>query len=267
MGLACFLPRASVGIALNRAMLFCAETVLQGLVLEVRELSKRFGGIEALRNVNFKVAVGELFGIIGPNGAGKTVLLNVVNGVYPPDGGEIRIGSTKVNGMKPNELAKLGVGRTFQVARVFAEMSVFENVLTVLHSIKTDMEYEQKRHLALEALKTTGLTDVKDLKAKALSGGQKKLLEFARLIASGSRIMLLDEPFAGVNPVMINKMVEIIRSWANGGAATLVVSHELGVVSRLCDRVMVLDRGVKIAEGPLREIAMLQEVKRAYLGI
>ncbi|MEN3048459.1 MAG: ABC transporter ATP-binding protein [Candidatus Caldarchaeales archaeon] len=235
-------------------------------VLEVREVYKRFGGIEALRGVSIRVRRGELFGVIGPNGAGKTVLLNVITAIYAPDGGEVFVNSVPINGMRPHEVAKLGVARTFQITRYFPEMTVLQNVLTALYATRRDMNASDKLRVAVEALEAVGLGEVKDLKAKSLSGGQKKLLEFARLIASNANLLLLDEPFAGVNPIIIGRMVKVLKELAERGVSIVVVSHELNVVSKLCNRVAVLSRGEKIAEGSLREVALMQEVKRAYLG-
>lgn len=220
-----------------------------------------------MNGVTFEVHAGELFGVIGPNGAGKTVLLNVVSSVYQPDRGEVYIDSVKTSTLKPHELFMLGVARTFQITKSFPEMTVLQNILTTLHAKKPRMSLAEKTNIALECLKQVGLAEAIDMKAKTLSGGQRKLLEFARLLASEAKLLLLDEPFAGVNPIIINRMLEILKKMAEKGAAVVVVSHELAVISRLCNRVIVLDRGSKIAEGTLREVALMNEVKRAYLGV
>jgi branched-chain amino acid transport system ATP-binding protein len=238
-----------------------------GIALRVVDVYKRFGGIEGLRGVSIDVRRGEIFGIIGPNGAGKTVLLNVISGIYPPDKGEVYINSTRTVMLKTHELAGLGLVRTFQITRYFPDMTVYENLMTFINAFNKNILENEKREVVDEALRITELAGLRDSKAKSLSGGQKKLLEFARLVASRARLMLLDEPFAGVNPVIIGKMVNILKMLVEKGSSIVVVSHEIGVVSRLCERVAVLDRGVKIAEGTLREVALVQEVRRAYLGI
>jgi branched-chain amino acid transport system ATP-binding protein len=238
-----------------------------GIALRVVDVYKSFGGIEALRGVSIDVRRGEIFGIIGPNGAGKTVLLNVISGIYPPDKGEVYINSTRTDKLKTHELAGLGLVRTFQITRYFPDMTVYENLMTFINAFNKNILENEKREIVDEALRITELAGLRDSKAKSLSGGQKKLLEFARLVASRARLMLLDEPFAGVNPVIISKMVNILKMLVEKGSSIVVVSHEIGVVSRLCERVAVLDRGVKIAEGTLREVALVQEVRRAYLGI
>lgn len=235
-------------------------------MLEVREVYKRFGGIEALRGVSLDVHVGEIFGIIGPNGAGKTVLLNIITNIYPPDNGEVYINGIRTDKLKTHELAKIGLVRTFQVTRYFPDMTVYENIMTFLNAVNKNLSPTEIKEIVYEALATTDLISLKDAKAKSLSGGQKKLLEFARLVVSRGKVMLLDEPFAGVNPIIINQMVKILKNLAANGSSIVVVSHELGVISRLCEKVAVMDRGVKIAEGTLKEVALLQEVRRAYLG-
>jgi len=235
-------------------------------MLEVREVYKRFGGIEALRGVSLDVHVGEIFGIIGPNGAGKTVLLNIITNIYPPDNGEVYINGIRTDKLKTHELAKIGLVRTFQVTRYFPDMTVYENIMTFLNAVNKNLSPTEIKEIVYEALATTDLISLKDAKAKSLSGGQKKLLEFARLVVSRGKVMLLDEPFAGVNPIIINQMVKILKNLAANGSSIVVVSHELGVISSLCEKVAVMDRGVKIAEGTLKEVALLQEVRRAYLG-
>ena len=235
-------------------------------MLEVREVYKRFGGIEALRGGGLDVHVGEIFGIIGPNGAGKTVLLNIITNIYPPDNGEVYINGIRTDKLKTHELAKIGLVRTFQVTRYFPDMTVYENIMTFLNAVNKNLSPTEIKEIVYEALATTDLISLKDAKAKSLSGGQKKLLEFARLVVSRGKVMLLDEPFAGVNPIIINQMVKILKNLAANGSSIVVVSHELGVISSLCEKVAVMDRGVKIAEGTLKEVALLQEVRRAYLG-
>ena len=212
------------------------------------------------------VHVGEIFGIIGPNGAGKTVLLNIITNIYPPDNGEVYINGIRTDKLKTHELAKIGLVRTFQVTRYFPDMTVYENIMTFLNAVNKNLSPSEIKEIVYEALATTDLISLKDAKAKSLSGGQKKLLEFARLVVSRGKVMLLDEPFAGVNPIIINQMVKILKNLAANGSSIVVVSHELGVISRLCEKVAVMDRGVKIAEGTLKEVALLQEVRRAYLG-
>ncbi len=234
--------------------------------LLVKGVWKRFGGVEALRGVELAVQKGELFGVIGPNGAGKTVLMNVISGIYPPDDGLVYIEGTDVTGLPPHVIARKGVARTFQIPKLFPDMTVLENVLVPLYSLHSELSKEEVKELSMRALKLVGLEEMAYVKGKNLSGGQKKLLEFARGIAAGAKIYLMDEPFAGVNPVLVQRMVEAMKSMVAMGATIIVVSHELGIISKTCRRVSVLDRGQKIAEGLIKEVALLPEVMRAYLG-
>ncbi|MEM4183661.1 MAG: ATP-binding cassette domain-containing protein [Candidatus Caldarchaeum sp.] len=236
------------------------------VILSLRTVEKKFGGVEALRGVEMDVMRGELFGLIGPNGAGKTVLMNVVSGIYPPDNGRVFLKNRDVTGYTSHLIARLGVARTFQIPKIFPDMSLLENVLIPVYALNRELRGEEGKRQAFKALEFVGLHESSNLKAKNLSGGQKKLLEFARGIAMKAELYLMDEPFAGVNPIIINRMLGAVREVVKNGSTAVVVSHELGIVSRLCNRVAVLDRGLKIAEGPLREIAFLAEVKRAYLG-
>lgn len=236
------------------------------LALKVSEVYKKFGGIEALRGVNLQVHSGDIFGVIGPNGAGKTVLLNIVNGIYPPDSGRILLNGRDVTGLPPHQIATLGVARTFQITKVFPEMTVLQNILVALHVARPELYRDKVNEMAYKALELTGLEKMAYGKARALSGGQKKLLEFARGLASGAQLYLMDEPFAGVNPVIVNKMLELMKLLSADGGTIVVVSHEIGVISKICNKVAVLDRGQVVAEGPLREVVQVPRVREIYLG-
>jgi len=239
---------------------------MEEVILSLKMLEKKFGGVEALRGVEMDVMKGEIVGLIGPNGAGKTVLLNIISGIYPPDKGQVLIKSRDVTLFPSYLIARLGVARTFQVPKVFPEMTVLENVLVPIYAMSKELRGGEGKRQAMKALEFVGLDQMSNLKGKNLSGGQKKLLEFARGIAMKADLYLMDEPFAGVNPVIIKRMMEAITEIAKNGSTAVIVSHEVGIISKLCSHVAVLDRGVKIAEGPLKELALLAEVKRAYLG-
>ena len=233
--------------------------------LEVDQVHKFFGGIPALFGVSLKVAKGKIHGVIGPNGAGKTTMFNVINGVYTPDEGDVIFKNRKITGLKPNQIAAMGIGRTFQVARVFNEMTLMENMMVPLIPKRVSKTEGEKR--ASELLEMAGLTPLKDQLAVEISGGQKKLLEFMRTMMADPEVILLDEPFAGVNPGLIERLIEITFELNRTHEKTfLLISHDIPSVMKLCKHLTVLSAGATIAEGESEKVRHDPAVIDAYLG-
>ncbi len=239
-------------------------------LLEIDAACKRFGGVIAVDECSFTVEEGTITGLIGPNGSGKTTVFNIVTGYLPADRGQIRFGGRTVPRPHPTRLARRGLIRTFQQARVFANLTVVENlVLAAPQSwwgAGRPRVSPTERSLAEELLDDFNLTAHADTVAAELSFGQRKLLEFAATLMSRPRLVLLDEPAAGVNPVLVETIERHIRRLHAEGLTFLVVEHDMSLVMRLCDPVIVLDRGRKIAEGPAHEVQRDPNVLDAYLG-
>lgn len=232
--------------------------------LEARDVIKRFGGLVALDGVQFTAEEGEVLGIIGVNGAGKTTLMNCLCGLYQPDKGEIRLSGEDVTGRTPHEIAARGVGRTFQVPRVFRRMSLVDNLLVpVLRRHATDRALIDQAEAMLERMR---LIDLRHNFAEELSGGQQKLLEMARMLMPDPRVVMLDEPFAGVHPTLCRFMIEQIEAMAAERKTVLLISHDLTSIYRLSHRVLALNQGRVIAEGGVEAIRGNPAVIEAYLG-
>jgi ABC-type branched-subunit amino acid transport system ATPase component len=226
------------------------------LILRVVGLSKKYGGVPALEGVSLELREGEVVGMIGPNGSGKTTLLDLVCGFIKPDMGRIYLNGMDVTDWKPFKIASLGVARTFQITKVFKKMTVMENMLAARRD--PDKAYRLLRLVELDGLR--------DEYAENLSGGQQKLLEFVRSLMLEPRLLLMDEPMAGVTPVIMERLVELIKDVNRRGVTFLIVEHNISVVARLCERCLVLNNGRLIAEGNLEAIRNHPEVKKAYLG-
>lgn len=227
-------------------------------------LLKRFGGLAAVNGISLEVEDGALLGIMGPNGSGKTTFLNCLNGLYRPDGGRILLAGRDLHGLQPHEVARLGVGRTFQVPRLFPDLGVVENLLApVLHVREGRGELMAR---ARELLEWVGLGTMQDHLARELSGGQQKLLEFARGLMPDPRLLLLDEPFAGVHPELKGRLVERILDLNRQGKTALIVSHDVASLYALARRVVVFHNGQLIASGTAREIEANPAVLEAYFG-
>lgn len=249
------------------------------MVLKVNNITKQFGGIKALTDVSFSLQEGEIFGLIGPNGAGKTTIFNIITSMFPPTSGEIIFQGEKVNELKPHLITEKGICRTFQNIRLFPEMTVLENTMMGTHSrgksgvwssvfrTKSQKNEENKiREKAKELLKAVDLSDEEETIAKNLAYGQQRRLEIARALASEPKLLLLDEPAAGMNESETDDLHELIMMIKRMGVTILLIEHDMPLVMKTCDRIAVLNFGKKIAEAEPEEIQNNQEVIEAYLG-
>jgi neutral amino acid transport system ATP-binding protein len=248
-------------------------------LLTASKLSKSFGGIRAVRNANLSVAQGSITGLIGPNGAGKTTLFNLISNFIRSDTGEIIFDGEPIQKLNPHEIARKGCVRTFQVARVLSRLSVLENMLLATQNQTGEnflrvwfenkqirKEEKDNKEKAISILESVGLLAKANDYAGALSGGQRKLLEMARTLMSDPKLVLLDEPAAGVNPTLINKICEHILAWNKQGISFLIVEHNMDLIMSLCDRIWVLAEGTNLADGTPEDIQNNSAVLQAYLG-
>jgi branched-chain amino acid transport system ATP-binding protein len=233
-------------------------------LLKIQGVSKRFGGLAALTHVTYDVNQGEILGLIGPNGAAKTTLFNVVNGFYPPTHGEVFFKGEKISHLKPHQICKLGMGRTFQVVRPLQRLTTLDNVIA--SAFLRARRKAEAREMALENLQFTGLYDDRNVVSKGLPLGKRKKLEITRALATRPEMLLLDESFAGLNPAEQNDLVEIIRKVRERGVTIMVIEHHMKVIMSISDRIVVLNYGEKIAEGSPKEIGNNPLVIEAYLG-
>ena len=247
--------------------------------LELHGVTRRFGGHSAVDDVSFRVRPGSITGLIGPNGAGKTTLFNLIAGALPPTAGRIALGETRLDGQPPHRILRAGVARTFQIPRPFAAMTVLENVMLAgqdqpgerfwtnwLRPGTVAAGERALRERARELIDFVGLGALLGAPARVLSGGQRKLLELARALMTAPRLLLLDEPAAGVNPVLLNELAERIVALNRTGTTVLMVEHNLDLVMRLCRPVLVMAAGRLLLEGDPETVRADARVQAAYLG-
>jgi branched-chain amino acid transport system ATP-binding protein len=249
-------------------------------MLEIKQVEKSFGGLKAVNDCSLKVHEGSITGLIGPNGAGKTTLFNIITGHYKPDRGKIYFEGDAIEGLAPHQIFKKKVYRTFQITREFSQMTVLENLMIMPeHQIgqkiwntwfrATSVRDQEKeiQDKAMEVLEFVELVSLKDEYAGSLSGGQKKLLEIARSMMANPKLVLLDEPGAGVNPTLMGKLVANIKTLRDEkGITFFLIEHDMELVMNLCDPVIVMSEGTKLAEGTAAEIKKDERVLEAYLG-
>ncbi len=237
---------------------------MSDMLLEVAGLTKRFGGVVANRDVSFSVRAGELVGVIGPNGAGKSTLFDLLTGFTRPDAGTVRIDGRDTTRLRPDEICRLGVGRTFQKLRPFHDMTALENVM--IGAFLNTADVEEAREAAMGALASVGLADRAGAHARGLSTGQRKRLELARALATRPRLLLLDEVTGGVDPGAIPGLVALVRDLHARGLALLVIEHNMRVIMDVAQRILALQLGEVIGDGPPAEIVRAERVIDAYLG-
>ena len=249
-------------------------------MLKIQRVEKSFGGLKAVNDCSLEVQEGSITGLIGPNGAGKTTLFNIVTGHYKPDRGKIFFQGDAIEGLAPHQIFKKKVYRTFQITREFAQMTVLENLMimpehqtgeriwnTWFRPSSVRHQEKELRDQALEVLEFVELDKLKDEYAGSLSGGQKKLLEIARSMMADPTLVLLDEPGAGVNPTLMRKLIANIETLRDEkGMTFFLIEHDMDLVMNLCDPVIVMSEGTKLAEGTAEEIKKDERVLEAYLG-
>jgi len=249
-------------------------------LLNAKQVSKTFGGIRAVHQASIEVLPGSVTGLIGPNGAGKTTFFNLLSNFIRPDQGDVWFDGEPIHHLNPHQIARQGLVRTFQVARVLSRLSVLENMVfaaqqqtgenfwsACLGNRRIVREERELRDRALAILDSVGLANKAQSYAGSLSGGQRKLLEMARTLMTNPKLVLLDEPAAGVNPTLINQICNYIKTWNREGLTFLIIEHNMDMVMTLCDRVWVLAEGQNLMEGTPEQVQKHPKVLEAYLGL
>lgn len=248
-------------------------------MLSAHNVSKSFGGFQALNGCSIEIAAQSITGIIGPNGAGKSTLFNILGGLFPPDAGALRFDGHDIAGRRPDELARLGLVRTFQISRELGELTVLENMLlacpgqcgenvwrNVFNPQRVRAEHDMAIARARSLLEQVNLWPLANEPAKNLSGGQKKLLEISRALMLSPKVILLDEPTAGVSPLMSKSLGEVIAKLRAGGLTLVIIEHDMDVIAELCSPIYVLAEGRTLMSGTFKEVVSNREVMHAYLG-
>ena len=230
-------------------------------ILNARDISVRFGGVQALNGANLIVRPGTITGVIGPNGSGKSTLFNIITGLTRGDSGQVVFNGRDITGLSSHHINRIGIGRTFQLVRLFDRMTVIENLIVVS---RDDSDFARTR--GEELLELVSLSHLRDEYAGSLSYGQRKLVEFVRLMMTNPALVMLDEPFAGVNPIMEQRLLEQMEGWRSEGRTIVVTDHEMKIMMEICEEIFVLDYGEVIAHGAPREVRANERVMEAYFG-